>query len=126
MNLLGKISVCAISSLKGGLVVVMVGDAEEGDVALHQHHHSALVPLITSLCFTASLHNNYPACSFEGSRAALLASCSNGQAPVSAASHHVQRTRVGAVKLVFFFFSPLLLCCTINNKQGQKWPVASL
>lgn len=63
------------------------------------HHHSALVPLITSLCFTASLHNNYPACSFEGSRPSLFISYSNGQALVSATSLDVQRTLVRAIKL---------------------------
>lgn len=69
------------------------GEVEEGDSA-HQHH-SALVPSITSLCFTASLHNNYPACSFEGIRPSLLISHSNGQALLSATSLDVQRTLVG-------------------------------
>lgn len=57
------------------------------------HHHSALVPLITSLCY------NYPACSFEGSRPSLFISYSNGQALVSATSLDVQRTLVRAIKL---------------------------
>lgn len=90
-----KMCVCVISSEQGGNS--SGGDVEEGDAA--HHHHSALVPLITSLCFTASLHNNYPACSFEGSRPSLLISYSNGQALVSATSLDVQRTLVGAIKL---------------------------
>lgn len=88
--------VCVISSEQGE-EIVSVGDVEEGDAA--HHHHSALVPLITSLCFTASLHNNYPACSFEGSRPSLLILYSDGQVLVSATSLDVQRTPVGTIKL---------------------------
>lgn len=63
----GNVYVCVwVISSEQGEETVSVGAVEEGDAA--HHHHSALVPLITSLCFTASLHNNYPACSFEGSR----------------------------------------------------------
>lgn len=59
-----KGKVCNLQSAGRSSGAGVGGDVEEGDAA---HHHSALVPLITSLCFTASLHNNYAVCSFEGS-----------------------------------------------------------
>lgn len=77
------------------------GDAEEGDVVHHQHHHSALVPLITSSasqlhCITIILRVHLKGADPLSSYRAVT---DIRQAVMSAASLDVKRILVGAIKL---------------------------